>query len=209
MSIEDERLAGFRHVHNMYLVSHKNITLKCDRFPLEVSFCPTCGSGIKFSRGLALINPVKLLGEHKSCTCPSTCPVCHPKNTTAFTTGIGGKFYDRLDSFVREATDIGVSKTVHNIPRTLTLNKTGVYVIYRDVNALTLDSQQNMNHNKHESFYIVAYFIPEALEYLMWESEINDRTKSSAERRHITIIPVPDGDKDHMPRTRHNHALVE
>jgi hypothetical protein len=44
-------------------------------------------------------------------------------------------------------------------------------------------------------------FIPQAIEQLIWESEATKERLAELEKRGITPVIVPDGDKDHMKAT--------
>jgi hypothetical protein len=75
MAIEQKRGCGYRQVGGLYLVSGK-LSAPCDRLPFELSVCPCCGAGVKFTRGFTWIEPFKLLeGDHTpkaSCDCFTT-----------------------------------------------------------------------------------------------------------------------------------------
>ena len=47
---------------------------------------------------------------------------------------------------------------------------------------------------------VFCSFVPQRIEMLVWESELTDEKRAELEKRGITPVPIPDGDKDHMPR---------
>ena len=59
MSVEERRGCGFRKVGGLYLVG-KGEAVTCDRWPLPIKPCPTCGDQSEFMRGIAKINPKAL-----------------------------------------------------------------------------------------------------------------------------------------------------
>jgi hypothetical protein len=82
MAIEASRGCGYRKVGGLYLVG-SGLTVACDRLPLEITTCPVCDCGIKFTRAPTKINAAKLWGKHiisvmGGCSCKALCYVCQP-----------------------------------------------------------------------------------------------------------------------------------
>lgn len=49
MAVEEKRGCGYRTVGGMYLVGEA-VGIPCDRLPVALDVCPTCGGGIRRSR---------------------------------------------------------------------------------------------------------------------------------------------------------------
>lgn len=143
MSVEAKRGCGYRKAGGLYLCG-EYISVPCDRLPYPLDVCPTCGGGIKVSRGFTRINPLKLFGFHDFAECDDKsgifiqrchdrirpCFVCDPKDEPAFIMGVGEKFYKTPGDFSKEAQRLGISKRIPFIPRELELGKTIVYLAH-------------------------------------------------------------------------------
>jgi len=207
MAIEPMRDTGYRRVGGLYLTS-TILVYQCDRLPIPTATCPVCGHGIKFSRGLAKFDPVGMFGKHGPCTCLPDCPICYPKSRTSFTTGIGSRDYETRKSFIDEALELGISKKIFNIPKELKMGQTGIYVVYR-VAAQQVNMHLPEPGHSHEATYaIIAYFVPERLDYLVWESKALPGLVNSLKARGITVVPIPDGDNDHAPLIKKKRRVV-
>ncbi len=209
MAIEKVRGCGFRRIHGLYLVGNY-VAVSCDRLPLPVGFCPTCGAGIHFTRSLSEVNPQKLWADHKRCSDKiRPCFVCDPPNALAYVMMVGVKFYPTTSDFVTEAIEQGISKRIPFIPKKLKLGETIVYLAhskacesYETTEAqLVMDEKQpkmiDTEKKIRKSLGIFCAFIPQRVEQLFYESEINDKLKEKCEKRGVTIIEVPDGDEEH------------
>lgn len=146
MAIEAKRGCGYRKLNALYLVGGF-MWKACDRLPLALDTCPTCGSGIKFSRGMAMINPYKYWGMHQimntvdPCSCrvggdpdhvDNSCFVCCPPDDHAFVMFVGEKFYSP-ESFIREAHSMGISKRIPHraLPKELIIGKSVIYLAHK------------------------------------------------------------------------------
>jgi hypothetical protein len=148
MAIESKRGCGYRKVNGIYLVMGP-AGFACDRLPLELSVCPCCGEGVKFSRGFTWIQPLKLFGgDHvPPCSCLDTgflplhltqgrvCPVCQPSyhfapDGRAGLMWIGEKFYS-TESFTQEAAELGISKRISAIPHGFKIGETWIFLAHK------------------------------------------------------------------------------
>lgn len=226
MAQEAIRGCGFRKVGGLYLVG-SYITLPCDRLPLEVGSCPTCGSGVHFSRNAAEINPFKLWGCHTAqggaffatdgpfeehydpCGCIKAfghCIVCQPPDDVAFIMMVGEKYYSP-HSFMSEARELGVSKRIPSFPRNLKVGKSVVYLGHKKaIQVYKEDGKQVslLDQNIVDKESIIEYrmgifgaFIPQRVEKLIWESEATPEVLENLMNRGITPVIIKDGDKDH------------
>lgn len=227
MAIEPVRGCGYRKVGGMYLCG-SFISVPCDRLPLPLETCPTCGGGIKVSRGFTKINPYRLWGLHgysdqdgksgiyiQRCSDRyRPCHICDPRDESAFIMGVGEKFYKTPEDFMQEASKMGVSKRIPFIPKELKLGETILYLAHpracevREPVALQqamaiVEEAQTMKPRLLETeriekrLGIFTAFIPQRIEKLIWESDLTNEKREDLEKRGITPIPVPDGDKDH------------
>src|SRR5262245_57985449 len=103
MAVEAKRGCGFRKVGGLYLVTDK-LGVPCGGLPIPLHVCPTCGEGIKQTRGWTWISARKLLAGDRNCGashCPA-CPVSHPPEKAGLT-WVGGRFYPKPEDWTREA----------------------------------------------------------------------------------------------------------
>jgi len=209
MAIEKIRGCGYRKVGGLYLVSSGH-GMSCDRLPYELSVCPVCGAGVKFSRGFQWIDWYEYAGEHENCSCSPLCPICHPALHTPLLgsgdkreyglLGIGEQFYTP-DSFIAEAINMGASRRIAAIPRKLKLGIT--WILCAQVSACGgREEQQGDGTMKTIGIPGVFYvFHPTRIEKLIWESDAKPELLESLKKSGITPIIIPDGDPDHDPRT--------
>jgi hypothetical protein len=71
MAIEPERECGYREVGGLYLVSGGG-GFTCDRLPLPIEACVTCGEEPRFNRGIAKIRPSNRWAVHTVELVPET-----------------------------------------------------------------------------------------------------------------------------------------
>lgn len=102
MSQEAIRGCGYRKIGGLYLCG-EYISVPCDRLPYPLDICPTCGGGIKVSRGFTKINPLRLFGYHDYADRDDNsgifiqhchdkvrpCFMCDPRDEPAFIMGVG------------------------------------------------------------------------------------------------------------------------
>lgn len=141
------------------------------------------------------------------------CHVCDPQDQLAYIMLVGEKYYTP-ESFLDEAHHMGISKRIPFIPKGLELGKTVVYLAHPKAVEITQPAvlQQAMGileeaRTKQPKLLeveqiekkpgIFTAFIPQRVEKLVWESELTDEKREQLEKRGITPVPIPDGDKDH------------
>lgn len=196
MAVEARRGCGYRKVGALYLCGG-GIWVSCDRLPYEVEACPVCGEGIHFPRSLKEINPFKLFGVHETCKDTFACHMCHPSDGVAYIFGVGEKYYTP-QSFITEAQTMGVSKCIATIPKNMKLGETWVYLIHRKA---ILDGKDEDGKVIYK-MAIFAAFVPQRVEMPMWKSKLTKKKRKELEKRGITPVAIPDGDKDHAPAKR-------
>lgn len=133
-SVEGARGCGFRRPGGMYLVAG-GLSEPCPKLPVELHVCPTCGGGVKQTRGFQWITPAPLLdpGAHGSEPHDRVCPLGSVYTAEHWARGeragliwIGARFYGSPYAFMEEARRMGVSRRIATLPRDLKLGETWV-----------------------------------------------------------------------------------
>ena len=116
-----ERGCGFRSPGGNYIMGGAWPT-PCDRLPMPIPVCATCGTTIEFFRGAKKINPRDLFKVHPEvrdqinfCSCTPACPVCYPP-IKGWVMWVGEQFYT-IESFMSEARSQGLSKRIAQFPK--------------------------------------------------------------------------------------------
>ena len=199
MAIEPKRGCGYRRVGGLYLCG-SGISISCDRLPYELHYCPTCGSGLQFSRNFQWLDWLKFAGEHSKDICVDKmkqimpCYVCQPQEYSQpyGILWVGEAFYTP-QSFIKEALELGVSKRIPFIPKELKLGET--IVLFAHKKGVT---KQTGEDNEPEYFPAVFYaFKPQRIEMPIYEKDLTGEKREELEKRGVIPIPIPDGDIDH------------
>jgi len=142
------------------------------------------------------------------------CFLCDPQDEPSYIMLVGAGNYKMPQDFLEEAHRMGISKRIPFIPKGLKLGKTVVYLAHPQAcevrepialqQALAIVEGSETNQPRlletekiSKGLGIFCAFIPKRVEKLVWESELTDEKREELEKRNITPIPVPDGDKDH------------
>lgn len=203
MAIEAKRGCGFRKIGGLYLVGSGS-GVPCDRLPIELCVCPTCGTGIKQTRGWTWVDTAALVGgDHEivqagavnPCPCDPGCPLCH--NIKAMGKSglvwIGVQFYPTIEAFDMEARTLGVSRRITTLPRGFELGKS--WVLFAHSRGIIKPS------GDLSAKYVPAIFRvwkPERIERIYPESAKGSEAVQADEKRGITPVYVPDNDPDHQ-----------
>ena len=197
MATEPRRACGYRKVGGIYLVAG-GAGWSCGRLPLLLLVCPTCGVGIKQSRGWTWVDPVALFAGHE-CKAPADycagCPVNVVNLETIGRAGllwVGEQFYKTPDLFEREANELGISRRIAAIPRGFELGHTWVLLAHpKEFPPTPQDPEYRPG--------IFRLFKPERIEQIITHEQAKDpAVLADLEKRHITPVVVPAGDKDHQ-----------
>ena len=109
---------------------------------------------------------------------------------------------------------MGISKRIPFIPKGLELGKTVVYLAHPKAcevkepaalqEAMAIVEEARTQRPRlleaekvSRALGIFCAFIPKRVEKLIWDSEYTDKKREEAEKRGITLVQIPDGDKDH------------
>lgn len=128
----------------IYMMGGK-LSAPCERLPMPLIVCPTCGEGIHYSRSFTWINPMKLFYKDAEPKCGSwmaqfvgphehdRCPMCLPAivGPKAGLIWIGARFYTPIE-FLNEAARRGVSRKLPAIPRGFTIGEDWIYLAHVD-----------------------------------------------------------------------------
>lgn len=199
MAIEAKRGCGYRKIGGLYLVSG-SYGLPCDRLPFPLTVCPCCSAGYKQTRGWTWVTPNLLFGGmHSDCTdtYAKRCPVCTPTPERAGLLWIGEKFYPSTLDFHRECRELGVSRRIRVIPRAFELGKTWVLLAHPKAISVTASVPEGGDETIMSPGIFKAW-LPTHIETLRKESERGTEAIEQLEKRGITVIFVPDHDKDHQ-----------
>lgn len=210
MAIEAIRGCGYRKVNGLYLCGG-GPSMTCDRLPYELVVCPTCGAGVKFSRGFQWLDWFKYAGNHEGCkeVAPiitsgtldigNLCPVCRP---AAYPQHYGllwvGEAYYDPETFIKEALEMGVSKRIQRPPKNLKLGETWILFAHIKACGERYDEDEGKNVSVPGVFYA---FRPQRLELLIWQKDATEEKLAELGKKHFTPVIIPDGDVDHDPRT--------
>lgn len=215
MTVELVRGCGFRKVNALYLVG-EYISAPCDRMPFPLTTCPVCGQGLKVGRGFTQINPYRLWGMHQDCNDRwHPCFLCDPEDQPAYIMLVGAGSYKTPESFLDEAHRMGISKKIPFIPKGLELGKTIIYLAHpracevkvpaalQQAMSIVEESQTDQprlleTERNEKKLGIFCAFIPKRVEKLIWESQATPEELEKLEKRGISPVTVPDGDKDHQ-----------
>jgi len=210
MSQEAIRLCGYRKVGGTYLVG-SIFTKSCDRLPLPIYRCPTCGSGIKFSRGVQSINFYKYAGNHIGeeihCNDDLSCYICNPSQFSQpfFLMWVGQEYSPA--TFIAEAQRMGISKRVPAKPRTvkpgtivlLAHNDAGIGIQSESPYWAAEDPEETNSQAQKNHPGIFAAFVVSQIDKLIWQHEADDETLSKLKAQGINPVIIRDDDLDHSP----------
>jgi len=210
MAVEQKRGCGYRKVGGLYLVGG-NVGDPCDRLPMAIIPCPTCGEEPRFNRAMSKINPLRIFGLHEeqeACTdmVPGNYdPICSPSDV-AYLMWVGKEYTPT--TFMVEARQMGVSKRVHQIPKDFQLGIDWVWLaklqlIPSEGKTLALDSNE-----RGYGAGIFSIFKPSAIEKIITESQATAGEVETLKEQGIVAVVVPDDDPDHNPWSQRQSSAV-
>jgi hypothetical protein len=213
MSCEPRRGCGYRKIGGLYLVGAGH-PMPCDRFPIEMTVCPTCSQGIKQARGWTWLNINDFLhGVHAKCQDQFPCPLCMNPDYMgrAGLLWIGERFYKTPRHFNAEATMLGISRRIHTVPRGFEIGKTWVLLAHPRViecpacgGAGRVSDHETLDYaacvacdSKGAKPAIFYCWRPSAIEKILPESQRDSQEAQDLQKRGITPVYFPDSDPDH------------
>lgn len=226
MAVEARRGCGFRKIGGIYIVSD-GLSEPCERLPIPLLACPTCGHGIKHTRGFNWITPEYLFAHAKPCIAPpnsafedethrhDACPVCRPSRLKSDDPPdrsgliwIGQQHYSPGE-WMQEALDMGVSRRVPAFPRGLVIGKTRIFAAHKhglNMQSKLIDGAPETAKGDATKPAVIHSFIAKRVEVIVTESLLK-REKEGQEKwltkllkKGATPVTVPEDDKDHAPK---------
>lgn len=189
-SIESARGCGYRKEGGLYLIGGRLAT-PCGKLPVELNICPCCGQGIKRARGVTWISG-KIL-EAQKCLSHLGCQDCEPFRSATHESKfmlmwVGEKFYPTPTDFAAEATRVGVSKRIHQIPKELVVGKTWVLLAHPKACFKWIEGKHGDQIPTHTPG-IFHGFIPQRIEYIVKGDETEEELECKV-KRGITLVKV-------------------
>jgi hypothetical protein len=167
---EFKRGCGYRKKGGTYMVSLMPQELPTSGFPIELSVCPCCNAGIKFSRGFQWIQPRLLFGDESL-----------PERAGLI--WIGGGFYSTPKDFIDEARALGVSRRIATVPRGLVIGETRIYLAHK----------RAIPDGSSFKGGVFGYFVPTKLQYVVKDAD-TDAKLYAVQKRGIEPISVTPAD---------------
>jgi len=204
MAVEPRRGCGYRKTGGLYLMGGK-LSAPCCKLPIPLDVCPTCGAGVKQSRGWTWINPKPFL-DAKVCTeigfvkQRPLCPAARPGllGDRVGLIWIGAQFYPTAEHFQHEAATLGISRRIKAVPRGFVVGEHYVFFAHPKVFAKTVTDDRGFGAHTEFTAGIFAMFKPTHIEMLCKESDRTNEVKMhDLKKRGITPVFVPDDDPDH------------
>lgn len=200
MAIEGRRGCGYRKVGGLYLVGSGE-GIPCCKLPVVLHICPTCGGGVKQTRGWTWIDP-KPWFANKTCSQPAYLGggACIAATPEAFgervgLLWIGTAFYPTPGDFLKEANAMGISRRITAVPRGFKVGEHWVFFAHPKVQKLVADG------TGEESWLpgVFRIFKPQRIEKIITETMSRDEAlMTDLAEKGITPVIVPDGDRDHQ-----------
>lgn len=181
---EGKRGCGYRKPGGIYLISD-GLMKVCDLLPLELSTCPCCGEGIKFSRSFKWISH-EIFKEAKCPVCPKGKPGCVPFDGSQKMMGliwIGKQYYKTAESFTREAMSMGISRRIKSVPQGFVLGETWVLIAHITVFPKVVDGKIEKVPG------VFSAFLPTEIQYVVKGDE-SEEELDALEERGITPVIV-------------------
>lgn len=227
MAVEARRGCGFRKIGGIYIVAD-GLSEPCERLPLPLLDCPTCGHGIKHSRGFNWITKDYLFAHAKPCAYPpgdsvdpdkshnhEKCPVCRPgllkADEPADRSGliwIGQQHYSP-SQWIAESLSMGVSRRVPAFPRGLVIGKTRVFAAHKhglNMQAKLIEGAPETAKGDATKPAVIHTFVVKRVEVIVTESLLKREVAGQEKwltkllKQGATPVTVPEDDKDHAPK---------
>jgi len=196
MAIEPKRGCGYRKVGGIYLVAD-GPGVPCGRLPIPLTLCPTCGAGIKQTRGWTWVDLPPLV-EAAGLQCQASlevcfvCPLRDPRKIgRAGLLWIGEQFYPTPDHFTFEAATLGISRRIKAVPPGFKVGETWVLLAHPKTIRVVSEGRSHIAG-------IFRVFKPQRVEVIITESQSEDPVFVGRWQDGYTPVVVPDNDRDHQ-----------
>jgi hypothetical protein len=209
MAVEAKRGCGYRRAGGLYLVSD-GLSEPCDRLPIPVVPCPCCGERIKQVRGFQWVTRDYALKGAKPCTGEGvhshrSCVVCTPDLMSQERYGliwVGEAFYPTMDDWAKEAMKLGVSKRVNAIPKGVEIGVTWVLVAHPK----GVMNPTSTGEDDEFAPAICSAFRVKRIELIVTPSMKKEKWVKDLVKKGVTLVEVPENDKDHAPKKSRKSA---
>lgn len=183
---EGRRGCGYRSP-GLYLVGG-GLGEPCGKLPLPLTICPTCGGGIKPTRGWTWVNATALFDAVPCQAKPKQCRTCpiHYGLDRAGLLWIGVAYYATPADFSREADTMGVCRRLAAIPKGLKVGPDGTWVLLAHRRAIHDDDGTAEGRNVAGIFHT---FLPKAIEYVVKDDDSEEKLER-LQRRGVVLVRV-------------------
>lgn len=180
---EGKRGCGYRKPGGLYL-RFDGSGRACGRLPLPLRVCPTCGAGIKPTRGWQWIDSAPYI-RNNPCRTPEECGGC-PMNGDMGKVGliwVGEAFYPTPEEFIREGDTMGISRRIAAVPRGFVIGETWVWMAHRKT---AINPAHPAGPREPAVFRV---FRPSRIEYVVRDDDPEDKLQRLVDRG-ITLVKV-------------------
>lgn len=174
-SIESARGCGYRKTGGIYMVGSGSFA-PCEHFPIELTVCPCCSTGIKQTRGWTWVKH-ELLGVPKG-----TCGLNDERYGLIW---VGECFYPTPGKFLSEAQMAGISRKLGSIPKGFELGKTKILLAH--AKAVVKHGEGMFEFSYAPGIF--ASFTPERIEYVVNSTETPSEL-ADLEKRGLSLVKV-------------------
>lgn len=190
VSYEPARGCGFRRGGGYYLVS-PGPGLVCSKLPIPLEVCPTCGAGYRHTRGWTWIdpNPIVKPEPHGDILHSAYCRLSKPFEGRHGLLWIGQSFYKTPETFLREASERGISRRLRGVPNDFKVGETWVFLAH--ISAIP-PHPLDVDDTAHPGIF--SCFLPRAVEYVVRGDETEEFLERVVKRgiEPVRVIPVED-----------------
>lgn len=150
------------------------------------------------------------------CECPEMCPICNIKGQEIQGIQFGLMFVGSEytpSSFIKEATQMGISKRIPEIPPWLKLGETWIFLAHCKTPKVSLEELKANSFQLKEPEVGPAIFYgfkPQRVEMPVWKGQLTDERILELEKQGITPIiidPTEENKKRHKPANIKNETL--
>lgn len=187
---EPKRGCGYRKGGGIYFRSD-GAAMDCGRLPMELTTCPCCGEGVKFSRAPQWITGMLLQSSVCTNEQPCNCPLSkiYPGERYLLL-WVGEKFYPTPEHFTRESREHGISRRIKSIPKGFEHGKTRIFLGH--IKAVATPDPDNPGKMLY-SRGVFASFVPSRIEYVIKGDETSEELDRMEKNGLKIVNVVPQG----------------
>lgn len=189
---DSKRGCGWRKPGGLYLMSD-GLGQSCPLLPHHLHVCPTCGHGIKPTRGgWTWVDPDEMMPHHadvEGSRRHQGCPL-NDRGLMGEKAGlmwIGGSYYPTPESWLAEGKAMGFSRRVTGVPRGLVPGETWILTAHRKVHlGWEGEGDDRVPQLGPAVFHL---WIPARVEYVLKGTE-DEEELEALEARGLTLVKV-------------------